>query len=228
MTRVAVTTHDGRQAAASDAYRRKGFTPVRLPCVAIEPADDAARRQVHAAIGDADWLFVTSATTVGILWPGGSMPATPAAAVGTATARAITEAGGVVGAVGDAGGADLADRLGAGPGLVVYPRAAGADDAVTRRLIAAGWDVIDAAVYTTVPIPPAGDPVDAVAFASPSAVEGWCSARSLDGLVAAAIGSTTAAALDQLGRRADVVADRPGHTHLAAALARHLRGRITP
>ena len=60
--------------------------------------------------------------------------------------------------------------------------------------------------YTAVPIGPGPDPVDGAVFGSPSAVAGWLSARTLDELaVVAAMGPTTAAALEHAGRPADIV-----------------------
>jgi uroporphyrinogen-III synthase len=227
VTRVGVTTSADRSARAADAYESRGFTPVLLPCIRVEAGADAVIDELRVAAGAADWILLTSARAIGAVWPSGSMPATPVAAVGEATARAALEAGASVALVGRVGASDLADRIGPGTGRIVVPHAAGTDPGVLTRLAAEGWDVVEGIAYRTEPVAPADDPVDAVAFASPSAVEGWCSARTLDGLVVGAIGPTTAAALAERGRPPDVVAERPAHSSLAAALVGSLHGKIT-
>jgi uroporphyrinogen-III synthase len=227
VTRVAVTTSADRSDHAADAYRRRGLTPVLLPCIRVEPGSDSVIELLRRAAVDADWIVVTSARAIETTWPEASMPATTVAAVGEATARAVVNAGGTVSLVGTVGASDLVDRIGRGSGRIVVPHAAGADAGVRARLVDAGWEVVDGIVYRTVPTGPASDPVDAAAFASPSAVDGWLGARDLEGVVVGAIGPTTAAALTQRGREPDVVAERPSHASLAAALAGRLRGKIT-
>jgi uroporphyrinogen-III synthase len=80
-------------------------------------------------------------------------------------------------------------------------------------------------VYATKPVPPALDPVDAAAFGSPSAVEGWFQARGLQEIVVAAIGGTTGAALYQRGHHADVVPERPDYAELLERLCTRMRAR---
>lgn len=228
MTRVAVTTAADRSERVAAAMRRHGLEPVVLPCIGVIPADDTVIGPLREEAIHADWILLTSARAVEVVWPRGGMPTTPVAAVGHATAEAASEAGGSIALVGGGGVFDLLPALGPGPGLVIAPHAAGTDPEVFMALSDAGWEILEGDVYETVPAAPDDDPVDAAAFASPSAVEGWCSARPLDGIVVGAIGATTAAALSVRGRPPDVVADTPSHTRLAAALAAHLRGRITP
>ena len=98
-----------------------------------------------------------------------------------------------------------------------------ADPAPAAGLRAAGAEVVAESVYETVPIAPASDTVDVAIFGSPSAVEGWCRSRSLDGLVVGAIGATTAAALTHRGHPSDVVPERPSFENLVKALTQHLR-----
>jgi uroporphyrinogen-III synthase len=228
VTRVAVTTARESAERAAAALRRHRLVPVLLPCIRIEGGDPETLTRLRAAAEGAAWILLTSARAVDETWGDGPMPPTPVAAVGAATARAVDRRGGEVHLLGRSGAADLVDRLGDGAGArIAFPRADGADPTTVRRLTAAGWEVVDGVAYRTVPVPPADDPVDAVAFASPSAIVGWCEARSLDDLVVAAIGPTTRAALVARGRDPDVVADSPSHTRLAAALARRLSGRIT-
>lgn len=227
MTRVGVTTSADRAERAANAYESRGLTPVLLPCIRVEPGAEAVIDELRVAATAADWILLTSARAIDVMWPSGSMPATPVVVVGEATASAALDAGGAVALVGRVGASDLADRMGPGTGRIVVPHAAGADPGVLTRLADDGWDVVAGIAYRTEPVAPADDPVDAVAFASPSAVEGWCSARTVDGLVVGAIGPTTASALTERGRPPDVVADRPAHSSLAAALAGSLHGKIT-
>jgi uroporphyrinogen-III synthase len=227
VTRVGVTTSADRSERVADAYAARGLTPVILPCIRVESGSHAVIDGLRAASAGADLILVTSARAIEVVWPSESMPPTPVAAVGEATARAALEAGGTVSLTGLVGAYDLADRIGRGPGTIVFPHAAGTDPGVSAVLAENGWDVIEAVAYRAEPIAPDDDPVDAVAFASPTAVAGWCSARTLDRLVVGAIGPTTAAALSGRGRPPDVIAQRPGHTSLATALAGLLHGKIT-
>ena len=91
--------------------------------------------------------------------------------------------------------------------------------------LAARARLLTRAVYTTRPRPPGQESVDSALFASPSAVTGWLSARSLADVVIGAIGETTAKALFDAGHPPDVVPDDPDFEELIALLARHLRGR---
>lgn len=227
MSRVAITTAADRSEVAAEACRRHGLVPVPLPCIAVERGAEAVIAAVAAAVADADWIVVTSARAVSTMWPEGGMPTTPVAAVGAVTAEAVEAAGGAVTITGESGALDLVEGLGGGSGRIVLPHAAGADPLVVDRLIAAGWEVTSGAVYRAVPTAPADDPVDAAFFASPSAVTGWLTGRSLDQVIVAAIGHTTASALTERGHTPDVISDVPSHERLVAALAAHLRGRIT-
>jgi uroporphyrinogen-III synthase len=142
------------------------------------------------------------------------------AVVGTSTRSSVEAAGGTVTIVGDAGLARLAELLaGRVEGRrVVIAHAERSDPEAMRRLREAVPDLEEHLVYRTVSIPPAGDRVDVVAFASPSAVSGWALSRRFDEVVVGVIGDTTAAAMAR-HRMADVVADRPTHPALARAIA---------
>lgn len=219
--RVAVTTSPDRAPAVAAELAAAGLEPVVLPCIRVEPASAtvlaAARRRAAAA----ELTVVTSARAVRLVWPDGMPAGLRVAAVGEATADAARRAGGAVELVGPGGGEAL--------GAALSPRVAGRRVAVVRAaepavdlaaaLAAAGADVVDLAVYTTVPVGPAADPVDAAAFASPSAVAGWCLTRTLAGILAGAIGETTRRALADRGAVDVVVAPEPRTAALARALA---------
>lgn len=227
MGRVAITTAADRSSLFADHARNHGLEPVLLPCIEVTPADDAVLHDAGALASDADWLVVTSPRAVRAVWPRGGMPPPPVAAVGPSTAASVEEAGGTVGLVGDAGVEALVARLAerAGGASVFFPHATGAAPSTVSALEKAGVEVKAVAVYETRLIAPGPDPVDAVAFGSPSAVRGWLISRHLQDLVLAAIGETTARALADAGRSPQVVPRRPDFEELMAHLADYLRQR---
>jgi uroporphyrinogen-III synthase len=215
---VAVTTD--RFSKAAPYFARVGLEPVPTPCIQMSPARVDKLEQAREAAAAADLILLTSARTVELLWPEGGMPACDVAAVGAATARAVVSAGGRVVTTGQGGLSDLVESV-AGDldgRRVVIIRAAGSDTVALRRLHALAPELEDHVVYRVQPIGPTPTPVDAVAFASPSAVEGWLLTRSLDDLVVAVIGDTTAAAVAS-HRVPDVVASQPSFPALAGALS---------
>ena len=223
--RVAITTDRYREVAP--AYRTFGLTPVAATTIRVEEPEGSVLEAARRAAGSARMLLITSARTVRLLWPDGGMPTVPVAAVGAATAAAVEKAGGTVSSSGRTGLADLAvDLVEAGvPEQVVFPRAAGSDPALID-LAPQRYDVLTYDVYRSVPIaPPVDLAVEAVAFASPSAVEGWHLGRNLDGLVVAVIGDTTWRAVSRY-RLPDVVAESPSHNEMARALAFHLEVKV--
>jgi uroporphyrinogen-III synthase len=219
MTTVAVTTSvDGFPRAAS-ALRLAGLEPVPLPCIEVTPAAGTVLEVTRAAAAETDWILVTSRRAVEIVWAGHPMPPTPVAAVGRATARAVTAAGGRPALVGTSDAGSVVRSLGGrAPGsIVLFPAARGDDDHV-RRLLCPGR-LVHIPVYATRSIPPPPTPVDVVMFGSPSAVRGWLSTRSLDDVTVAAIGSVTAAALIEAGRPPDLVPAVPDFAELARQIA---------
>jgi len=220
MTTVAITTTADRFDEASRPFHRLGFTPITVPCITVEPADDAVLEGARLAAVGVDLLFVTSARTIRLLWPNGGMPPVPAAAVGPASARAVAEAGGTVAVVGTGGGLDLVEHVPALSGIrrALFPHAEGTDPAVLDALGAVVPIVAAFPVYRAVPIPPTHDPVDAVAFGSASAVDGWFLGRDLQDIAVAAIGRQTADALERFGVSADAVPGVPGFASMASAL----------
>jgi uroporphyrinogen-III synthase len=156
------------------------------------------------------------------------MPPVPVAAVGPATAAAVTAAGGVVEVVGEGDGDALGDLV--APTLagrrVVFPHSRSVDPARIDRLRRVGAEMIAAVVYDTIPVPPGPDPVDAAIFASPSAVFGWLQSRTFSELsVVAALGSTTRAQLEGAGVADPVMGSRPTVPSLVDALVARLERR---
>jgi len=219
--RVAITT-DRFQSAAPD-FRRLGLEPVRLPCIRVEPSETDVLAQAREMASVADLLVITSVRTLDLLWPDGSMPTVGVGAVGARTAAAVAARGGRVVVLGRSGLADLAehtpDQLVSS--RVVFPHGAGADEVSLGVLRERAADLHEFEVYRSVPVAPGSAPVEAAAFASPSAVEGWHLSRGFVDIVSGVIGPTTLTALARY-RPPDVVAARPSHRSLAQAMASYL------
>ncbi len=223
--RVAVTTD--RFDEAADSYAEAGLEPVSLPCIRVEPSSSEVIIRARLRCAASDVIVITSPRVVSLLWPWGGMPDVEVMVVGTATAEAVTRAGGRVGLVGDGGLARLVelatDRL--GEGRVVIVHAAGSDLAAMAQLRRVADSLDDFEVYRSVPVAPGTSIVDGVAFASPSAVAGWTLSRDLDGLAVGAIGATTARALAP-HRDPDVIAAQPSHRALAQAIAEFMEVKV--
>jgi uroporphyrinogen-III synthase len=226
LIRVAITSD--RLEGAAPFYRGAGFDPVWLPCIKLEPAPDDVLARAREAVLEADVVILSSARTVDLLWPHHPIPSIDVIAVGEATATAVTGRGGRVILSGDAGLAGLAAKAGTqleAASRVVFPRSAHSDPVALRTFRDLAPSLVEFEVYRTQPIAPEKSEVRAVAFASPSAVEGWHLTRNLDGLVVGVIGATTLAAAARY-RHPDVVASHPSHRVLAQALASHLEVKV--
>lgn len=217
---VAVTTSAESFPRWADPLMRHGMRPLCLPCIEIRPTDRMDEGRERA--GEVDWLVITSPRTVRMLWPQGGMPPVPAAVVGMGSAEAVRAAGGEPVVIGDAGGDQLiesiAERLSGQRVLVLY--GARADTRRFLRLAASGAAVESVAVYDTISIPPATDPVEGAVFGSPSAVQGWTMSRSVRELgVVGAIGPVTARALRHHGVGRALIPTRPTIESLADMLS---------
>jgi uroporphyrinogen-III synthase len=219
--RVAVTTD--RFDAAAPHFAEVGLDPVSLPCIQIEPADEAVLTQArHAALG-ADLLLITSIRTLDLLWPDAQLPGVAVAAVGEATAAAVVSRGGRVVEVGSVGLSALttkaSNRLGGS--RVVFPRSEGSDHQALEELRAKAGQLAEYEVYRVIPIAPDRAPVEAAVFASPSAVEGWLLGRDFRDIVVGVIGPTTRRAVSRR-RPPNVISPDPSHRALARAMASYL------
>lgn len=217
--RVAVTRDDERGAALASALSTAGLLAVPCPVLVEAPPDDPAALAAAArALDSVDWVVCASVRAVRALRDaaGGVLPpALRTAAVGPATARAIAAAGTrvppVLGATDGAEGLWEALACAAqwrGTRVLVLTTPGGRSD-LTERLRAAGAVVSAVDAYRMVPRP-RGDILDdwlrgapdAVVVASARAATTLCDAIGADRLRAvavAAIGATSAAALDRLG-----------------------------
>jgi len=219
--RVAITTD--RFGAAAPPFADRGLEPVPMPCIRFEPAGPQVLDRARQAALGADLLILTSARSVELLWPGGSMPGVDVAAVGEETAAAVTTRRGRVTVLGRSGLASLTDKMmdRLGSSRVVFPHAAGTDPVPLETLRARAAGLTEFEIYRMVPVAPGPFPVRVVAFASPSAVAGWFLSHDLEGLVVGVIGPATRAAVAR-HREPDVAAPHPSHRSLAQALASYL------
>lgn len=198
-----------------------GLRPVLLPCVRIQVGSDADLARARAAAEEADLLVLTSSRALDVLWPATEVPSTPIATLSTVAAATAQERGGRVTYTGTGIPAEFIDflvRRAAGK-RVAYPHCEDADPRVVLALADVASDLVAVSVYGWVPVPPPPDPVEAVAFETPLAVEGWAQARDFEGLLVAAIGPGTAAALRRHARAPDVFTRRPSFGLLAETLA---------
>ena len=249
---VVVTRGRGDSDALADRLRALGAEVRELPSIAIGPPEswgplDAALR----ALDGFEWVVFASGNCVertlarmaalGI--PASTLAARRLAAVGPATAERLSRdvrAPDLVPA--EAKGEALAREL--GPHVrgrrVLLPRAADGRPELPRGLSAAGAILEAPDAYRTVTAPAetlrplaawiAAREVDAVAFASPSAVKAVTGALGADaallrGVLLAAIGPTTASALGDAGLEAGAVPAEFTAPALAEAIAARIGAR---
>jgi uroporphyrinogen-III synthase len=248
---VVVTRGGGGPDALSERLRTLGAAVRELPAIAFAAPDDSA--PLDAALRELerfDWVVFASATAVDrvlarlreLRLPDGALAGRSLAAVGAATAerlRARLRAPDLQ--PGDATGEALARALAASVAgrRVLLPRAAEGRNELLEGLAAAGAEIHAVDAYRTVPSPPErlavlrgwieGGEIDAVTFASPSAVRAVMAALGEAGpllgrVLVAAIGPTTAQALREAGLSAGAVADR----HTGGDLAEAVAGRLGP
>lgn len=218
----------------------RGGVPIYVPTIAIAPAadpgplDDALR---HAATFD--WIAFTSANAAQAVGErlaqmgltAAALRGPSLAAIGPATAAALERVGLAATLLPEeAGGAALAAALGAVAGQrVLLPQADRARKELVAALAAAGAQVTAVTAYRTLNIAPEAAAmaelrrgVDAVTFASPSAVAGWAALDLPAPLCVACLGPTTAAAARAAGLAVAVVAPHPRTwAALLEALARY-------
>ena len=133
-----------------------GAVPVIAPLIDFAPTEDVEALSAglgRRAAGDFDWLVVTSATTVGLL-EGVSVPETTRiAAVGSATAAALAEAGLRVDFLpstdfsADALVSEWPDKAGS---RILLPQSAIAEPTLAEGLRGAGNRVVTVAAYRTI------------------------------------------------------------------------------
>jgi uroporphyrinogen-III synthase/uroporphyrinogen III methyltransferase/synthase len=249
---VVVTRGAGTDDALPARLRQLGAEVLEFPAIALADAEDFAPLDAALrALDRFDWVAFASAHAVeetvrrldALGLPRGALADRRLACVGPATGarlEALVRPPDLMPA--DATGAALAAAL--APHVrgraVLVPRAAQARPELGAGLRAAGAELVDPIAYRTLPAAPgslaglgallAAGRVDAVTFASPSAVQGTVAglggdAPRLSGTLLAAIGPTTAEALRAAGLNAGVVPARHTAADLADAVAEALAVR---
>lgn len=218
--RVAVTRPPG-DTEAMVRLQELGAEVLTRPLIRIEPPEDPEPlRRAAARLREYDWLAFTSINAVRAFAEaqGGRRMARPphVAVVGSATGRAVADVLGwrVAASPSEFTGEALPGAMEAVAGplagaRVLWPRAAAAREALGLLLRAAGAVVDDPEAYRTIPemdvaealaLEVAGGEVDAVLFASPSAVEAYTGAGgAAHGACIGVIGPATAAAAQAAG-----------------------------
>ena len=240
--RVLVTRAAEDAPELEDLLRARGAIPVRMPCIAFEDGPDVGRivqtvRNAQSGRSDRiDLIVVSSPHAARRLVELVGTPEIPFAAVGSATAALLP--GKVIVPRTGVGAAALAAELAplAKKKIIFFPRAEGADPGLAERLRAAGAVVDSPILYKTV-TPPAADPaglqalrdgqVDAISFASGSAVKGFAALAGpalASPCAVACIGSATAAEAAAAGIRVDAGGEG-GLAELCDALALAMAAR---
>lgn len=222
------------------SLRQRGATPVIAPLINFAPTNDQATLEqalADLAAGAFDWLTLTSATTVDVLYAyRAEIPAsTKVAAVGETTAAAMQAVGYRVDLVPDRdnsaqGMAEQMIALEAEPRNVLTLRSEIAKPVLTRLLMEAGHHVRSVVAYRTVGVPVtdkiAADVhsgrINAILVTSGSVAEQVVAQfpEIPASTVIAAIGPRTAKDAKRAGLSVDVVADTQTVEALIEAVAR--------
>lgn len=179
-----------------------------------------------------DWVVISSPATVRVLTEAGwdlsdRFAPGQVAAVGPATAGALSRAGVEVAMVAyPGGGAALVDSFSPGPGRILLPGAEESSAQPAAGLVAQGWQVEPIAVYRTVPqaIPAAvvdtwrDGGFDAFVVTAGSVAAAAVAACGVPGPAVVAIGESAAAASRTAGLTVTQVALRPVTDSLLAAV----------
>ncbi len=237
-TRAVLDTRPDRESEMALRWSLQGVRMIHVPTVAIATANgdhglELARRQ----LGSYDWIVLTSKRGVAALFDGfaGAVPATVRwAAVGPATSQALRKRGIEVDAepaqaVGEAIPAAMAQRATLDGARVLLARADAADQTLPDALRGRGAQVDDVVAYRSIAAPAASMPplqqalldpeLDAVLFASGSAVRGFCVFSSARNLKVYTIGPKTSAVAREHGFEVTAEAPTPDARGWSAALA---------
>lgn len=246
---VVVTRPAGGPDALAARLRELGAVVRELPAIELAPPEDLGPLDAALrSLGQFEWVVFASAAAVdrvlarmaSLGLAKAALAAPKLAAVGPATAARLGAALRAPDAVpATATGAVLAHEL--APAVrgrrVLLPRPAEGRPELVEGLAAAGAEVTEVEVYRTEPVGAerlaplrawlAAGEIDAVAFASPSAVRAVLGALGVDApllgrVFLAAIGPTTAQALREAGLAPALVPDRHTGPDLADAIARGL------
>lgn len=255
--RVVVTRARSHARSLVERLEDLGARVIELPL--IEIVDPPSWGELDAAIaklaqGSYAWVVFTSRNAVEKFWArlehadldGAVFRTTRAAAVGDSTAELLTEKGAPPALVPALFSArSLAAALGAGPGMVLIPRALTAPETLPRALVSSGWTIEVVPAYETrAPErpPEASEDVRAGKFevltftsgstvrnfarlvASPAAV--GCAPGETTDKIVACIGPETARVATDTGFRVDLTPPEATVEGLVQAIAARFDGTI--
>jgi uroporphyrinogen III methyltransferase/synthase len=250
--RVVVTRSRDQARELVERIEEAGAEAIQAPLFTIEQPDDAgALTDAAEAAGTFDWIVFTTATSVerflGVLLAGQgdirALKGVQLCAIGPSTAQRLAAFGIKADlAPAEFGAGAVADALGsAGGSRVLILRPPHVRDVLATELQQRGATVSDVIAYRTRQTAEAGQDiyrllldgkVDAVTFASPSAVTQFVDLLGrdqavdlLNATVVAAIGPVTAEAARQLGLTVQVVPERYDVDSLVDALIDHFSAR---
>ena len=200
--RVVVTRASAQARGLHDALSALGADVLELPALRVEPLDAAPLRAALGTLRDYSWLVVTSQNAVAIVWDelralkldARALAGTRIACIGRATADALLARGLACDVMPERFVAEgvlesLTSRYDVKATRVLYVAAEGARDVLPEGLRALDCRVDVIPVYRTVTDGSdatvlrdalEGDRVDAVTFASASAVKGYVDAVGAD------------------------------------------------
>lgn len=236
--KVVVTRAREQSPGLVGALSAAGADPVEVPTITISaPADGkAALRDALGRLHSFDWVAFTSANAVasvfGELGDARSLGGLKVAAIGRATATALSERGIEADLVPEVSvGEELAAAFGppaAGRGRVLLPQAARAREALAKGLQALGYEVEAVPCYETRPEPADErgsarlQGADAITFASPSSLEAFLGSYGMAALapVVVTIGPVTSKAARDHGVVVDAEAGEASVDGIVQALVR--------
>lgn len=238
---IAITRREDDDGPLTGALKARGARVLHWGSIEfVPPADPGPLLEALNRLEDFDWISFSSPRAVAAVLE--RVPEPPeglrVAVVGPSTADAVREGGWPVHRVpGEGSGAGLVEafrKAGDGAGArVFFPASARARRVIPEGLEALGARVHEVTAYRLANLPVDGEAclaamdageVRAVAFASPSALEGLrkgvgdgAFGRMARELPAAAMGATTAGALEGRGWKRIVIASHPTLDALAEA-----------
>jgi len=220
--KVLLTREKGKNGKLRKRLEDRGVEVVELPCIEALELEGAAALPMELSKGSWEWVVVTSPEGSKILaraWSQAGKPPVRVAAVGTATAKILENAGfeGVF-VPSKAHATTLAAELPPPEGSrrVLYPVSALAKDEVQVLLGEKGFEVERIDSYTTVPATWSADDektarsAQIVTFGSPSAVHVWAQRAPVDSPIAVCIGGTSAKACRGAGFLRIEFPEKPG------------------
>ena len=238
--RIVVTRARTQASGLARRLQDLGARVVEVPTIRIDgPADGGAGlRRAASNLGGYRWIAFTSANAVTALLdliPDVRVLAgVGLAVVGPATAAALAERGLVADLVAPPGrqqAEGLLDGFPAGPGRVLFPRAAEGRETLVDGLAARGWEVDLVEAYRTVPAEVSEDDraevasADAICFSASSTVTGFLASCGVELVppVVVCIGPVTADTARKAGLPVSAMAGEASVDGLVDAVVEALR-----